>query len=219
MCGRFVLESSAEAIAEYLDSEIPPVFASRYNIAPTTPVLARTSGSLTFLRWGLVPAWAKDIKLGNRMFNARAETVTEKPSFKNAFKRRRCLIPASGFYEWHRQDGQKQPYFCHINKSLFNFAGIWERWQDAEGNELQSCAILTTEAVGEMQTVHHRMPVVIRDNNKKDWLNHQSESTALAMDCIADLNHDFEVYRVDSLVNSTRNDSSNLILPVQTSLF
>ena len=214
MCGRFVLESSAKAIAEYLDTEIQEVFASRYNIAPTTPVLAKTSAGLTFLRWGLVPAWAKDIKLGNRMFNARAETVTEKPSFKNAFKRRRCLIPASGFYEWHAENAVKQPYFCHINQSLFSFAGIWEQWQDAAGNHLQSCAILTTASVGEIQKIHHRMPVVIAENNTADWLNHATESTAVAMDCIAELNHDFEIYPVRSLVNSSSNDSKNLLMPL-----
>ena len=182
MCGRFVLESSAKAIADYLNTEIPEVFASRYNIAPTTPVLAKTAFGLSFFRWGLVPSWARDVSMGNRMFNARAETVSEKPSFKNAFKRRRCLIPASGFYEWHVEDGIKQPYFCHINKNLFSFAGIWELWQDAEGNELQSCSILTTEAVGVMSSIHHRMPVVIDENLHADWLDHATESTDQAID-------------------------------------
>ena len=211
MCGRFVLESSSQKIADYLDCEAPAVFASRYNIAPTSPVLAKMAAGLTFFRWGLVPGWAKDISLGNRMFNARAETVTEKPSFRNAFKRRRCLIPASGFYEWHAENGKKQPYFCHINQDLFSFGGIWEVWQDASGNELQSCSILTTAAVGEMEKIHHRMPVVIRDENHADWLNHESESTEQALNCIADLNHEFNMYAVSTSVNSARNDFKELI--------
>ncbi len=211
MCGRFVLSSSAKAIADYLNSDVPEVFESRYNIAPTTPVLAKTAKNLTFLRWGLLPSWAKDIKMANRMFNARAETVSEKPSFKNAFKRRRCLIPASGFYEWKAENAGKQPYFCHINQSLFSFAGIWEQWQDAAGNYLQSCAILTTAAIGEMAKIHHRMPIVIRESNQPDWLDHSTESTAVAMDCIADLNDEFEIYPVTKEVNSSRNDYSSLI--------
>jgi len=214
MCGRFVLESSSQAIADYLDCEEPEVFASRFNIAPTTPVLAKTAAGLTFFRWGLVPSWAKDISFGNRMFNARAETVSEKPSFKNAFKRRRCLIPASGFYEWHPENGLKQPYFCHIRQSLFSFAGIWEQWQDATGNQLQSCAILTSAAVGDMEKIHHRMPVVIRSENQVSWLNHSDESTDDAIACIADLDNDFSMYRVSTKVNSSRNESPDLVVPL-----
>lgn len=211
MCGRFALESSAEAIAEYLQVAAPQVFESRYNIAPTTPVLAKTDKELTFFRWGLVPSWAKDVKVGYRMFNARAETITEKPSFRNAFKRRRCLIPASGFYEWKAEDGAKQPYFCHLNHQLFSFAGIWELWQDGMGNELQSCAILTTEAIGAMAGIHQRMPVVIRDELHDQWLDHHDESTLQAMDCIAQLDSDFEIYAVSKQVNSARNDSAKLM--------
>ena len=214
MCGRFVLASSAKAVADYLDADIPELFASRYNIAPTTPVLAKTAYGLSFFRWGLVSSWAKDVSMGNRMFNARAETVAEKPSFRNAFKRRRCLIPASGFYEWHSENGKKQPYFCHINKSLFNFAGIWELWQDAEGNELQSCSILTTDAIGAMSEIHHRMPVVITEKNRTEWLNHTTESTEKAVDCITQMNAGFEIYPVSTRVNSSRNESVDLIKPL-----
>ena len=216
MCGRFALESSSEAIEEYLGSEAPGGFISRYNIAPTTPVLAKTESRLTFFRWGLVPSWAKEISIGHRMFNARAETVMQKPSFKNAFKRRRCLVPASGFYEWHAELGHKQPYFCHINHQLFCFAGIWERWQDASGNELQTCAILTTAAVGDLSRIHERMPVVIRDEDHADWLNHEDEITSGALDCMSRLNAEFEIYPVSTLVNAARNDSSELIKVLET---
>jgi putative SOS response-associated peptidase YedK len=215
MCGRFALESSAEAIADYLDTAPPELFVSRYNIAPTTPVIARTAKALTFFRWGLVPAWAKDMNAGYSMFNARAETITEKPSFRNAFRRRRCLIPASGFFEWKAEGGGKQPYFCHLEHRLFSFAGIWELWQDGQGNELQSCAILTTEAIGEMAAIHQRMPVVIRDELHQDWLHHGDESTGQAMDCIAQLDSDFQVYRVSREVNSARNDSSSLMRAIE----
>ena len=148
------------------------------------------------------------------MFNARAETVIEKPSFKNAFKRRRCLIPTSGFYEWHAENGMKQPYFCHINQSLFSFAGIWEQWQDAAGNQLQSCAILTTAALGEMEKIHHRMPVVIRTENHASWLDHSTESIDDAMSCIAELDNEFALYPVSTKVNLSKNDSPDLVLPL-----
>jgi len=214
MCGRFALESSPEAIAEYLHCDPPQQFVSRYNIAPTTPVLARAASGLTFFRWGLVPSWAKDISMGNRMFNARAETIIEKPSFRNAFKRRRCLIPASGFYEWQKKGEYKQPYYCHLNHSLFSFAAIWEYWQDGAGNELQSCATLTTESVGAMAQIHQRMPVVIRHENHATWLNHGSESTDNAMDCIAEMDTGFEIYPVSLQVNNSRNEGAALIEPL-----
>jgi putative SOS response-associated peptidase YedK len=216
MCGRFALASSPQAMAEYLQGDVPDSFVSRYNIAPTTPVLAKTSSGITFLRWGLIPSWSKDMAIGNRLFNARSETILQKPSFKNAFKRRRCLIPASGFYEWHLESGIKQPYFCHIDKALFSFAGIWEHWQDAQGNELHSCAILTTQAVGEIAAIHQRMPVVIRDELHNDWLNHANESTQAALDCISQLNSEFHIYPVSTMVNASRNDSAELINPVKT---
>lgn len=213
MCGRFALAASAEAIAEYLQVDAPEVYAARYNIAPTTPVLAKTDKELTFFSWGLVPSWAKEVSMGHRMFNARAETVAQKPSFRSAFKRRRCLVPATGFYEWKMEAGGKQPYYCHLNNRLFSFAGIWEHWQDNMGNELQTCAILTTASIGEMTRIHDRMPVVLRDEDRQVWLDHSDEKTDRAMDCIAQLDPGFEVYAVSKKVNSTRNDSAELILP------
>lgn len=211
MCGRFALQSTAQDLADYFDTEPPAMFVSRFNIAPTTPVIARTDQALTFFSWGLVPSWAKDVNIGNRMFNARSETITEKPSFRTAFKRRRCLVPATGFYEWKAEAEGKQPYFCHLNHRLFSFAGIWEHWQDAMGNELQSCSILTTESVGAMSQVHQRMPVVIRDENHRVWLDHRDEQIDDAMHCMAQRDDEFEVYAVSKKVNSARNDSADLI--------
>ncbi len=217
MCGRFALQSSAKDIADYLEVDPPQAFVSRFNIAPTTPVLAKTEQGLTFFSWGLVPSWAKDANIGSRMFNARAETVATKPSFRNAFKRRRCLVPASGFYEWKPEEGGKQPYFCHLKHQLFCFAGIWEHWQDSMGNELQSCAILTTDAVGTMRQVHDRMPVVLRDELRDQWLDHHDENTEQAMDCIAQLEDRFDVYPVSTKVNAARYDSPDLVNPIQLS--
>lgn len=217
MCGRFALQSTADELADYFDANPPRHFMSRFNIAPTTPVIARTEKELTFFQWGLVPAWAKDVTIGNRMFNARSETIAEKPSFRNAFKRRRCLVPASGFYEWKAEQGGKQPYFCHLDAPLFCFAGIWEHWQDSMGNELQSCAILTAEAEGEMADIHQRMPVVISRDLQQQWLDHHDEDTTRAWQCIEKRDDGFQVYPVSKMVNAARNDSSKLIKPLNTS--
>jgi len=211
MCGRFALESSARELADYFGLQAPEVYLSRYNIAPTTPVLARTERELTFFSWGLVPSWAKDVRIGYKMFNARAETVAEKPSFRNAFKRRRCLVPATGFYEWKAEAGGKQPYFCHLDHRLFSFAGIWEHWQDAMGNEFNTCAILTTESVGAMQDIHHRMPLVIREQDQAKWMLHNNDEIDAAQACIVSVDTDFNIYPVSKKVNSARNDSADLV--------
>ena len=214
MCGRFALTASPEAIAEYLDSAPPEPYAPRYNIAPTQPVLARTRQALTHLRWGLVPAWAKDPAIGARMINARAETVAEKPSFRNAFRRRRCLIPATGFYEWKRVGDRKQPYFCLLDQPLFCFAGIWELWQDGDGNELRSCALLTAPAEGAMSAIHDRMPVVLNDALRGLWMDHHDENIARAQACIADRVRDFRYYPVSARVNSPTREGPELIAPL-----
>ncbi len=211
MCGRFSLHAEFERLVDYLGRELPDVYARRYNIAPTTPVLALTGSDLTFFSWGLVPGWAKDVNIGNKMFNARSETVAEKPSFRNAFKRRRCLIPASGFYEWRAEAGGKQPYFCHLDQPIFCFAGIWEHWSDAMGNELQSCAILTQESRGAMHDLHHRMPVVIDESMREMWLDHRDEDTSRALSCIESATDRFRYYPVSRQVNSARNDSAALV--------
>lgn len=216
MCGRFALESSARELADYFGLESPELYVPRFNIAPTTPVLAKTDKALTFFSWGLVPGWAKDANIGNKMFNARSETVAEKPSFRNAFKRRRCLVPSTGFYEWKKEGGAKQPYFCHLDHRLFSFAGIWEHWQDAMGNELQTCAILTREASGAMQQIHHRMPVVIDEADRERWMDHADENTDAALHCIEHSDTNFEMYAVSKMVNSARNDSANLVNAINT---
>jgi len=211
MCGRFYLNSSIAEIVEQFNAPPPDIFAARYNIAPTTPVLARTAKGLTFFRWGLIPSWAKDLSIGNRMFNARAETIAEKPSFRQAYRRRRCLIPANGFYEWKTENGRKQPYCCHIDHKLFAMAGIWEQWQDGEGNQLQSCAVITTEANDAMREVHTRMPVHIAEADYSSWLDCRSEKTDVAAAIIQNTSPDYEYYAVSSAVSNSRNEGPELI--------
>ncbi len=159
MCGRFTQRSDSKRLAkEFKVAEVPAAEA-RYNIAPTQDVLAvleREDGrEATFLTWGLVPSWAKDTSMGARLINARSETVAEKPAFRQAFKQRRCIIPADGFYEWVRTEGRKQPFFFRMrDESPFGFAGLWERWEGEDGQVINSCAILTTEANEVLRPVH-----------------------------------------------------------------
>jgi len=213
MCGRFFLDTDPRDIMEHYNAPPPDIFAPRYNIAPTTPVLALSGASFELYRWGLIPSWARDVTMGNRMFNARAETVAEKPSFRAAYKRRRCLVPASGFYEWRLEHGRKQPYCCHIDHRLFSMAGIWEHWQDAEGNEIKSCALLTTEAKGEMQELHQRMPVYIAPQDYTAWLDCSTENIDEADRLLHETAPDYQYYPVSTAVSNSRNEGAELIKP------
>ena len=194
MCGRFFLHAKPGDIIEHYNVPPPDLYTARYNIAPTTPVLALDRSGFDLYRWGLVPAWAKDISLGNRMFNARAETVAEKPSFRNAYRRRRC----------------------HIDQRLFSMAGIWEQWHDADGNELQSCAILTTEAKGRMRELHDRMPVYISPADYDTWLDCRSENTDAADRLLGETDPQYEFYAVDTAVGNSRNEGPELIKPLDS---
>ena len=167
MCGRYTLKTPVEKLAEefgFDDSsvELPP----NYNVAPTQGVAAVLEEDgrrrLEVLRWGLIPPWADDPQIGSRMINARAETAPEKPSFRRAFRERRCLIPADGFYEWKRMNGGKQPYYIHMKEGRpFAFAGLWESWKEAGGPEIRSCTILTTKPNALAGEIHDRMPVIL----------------------------------------------------------
>jgi len=214
MCGRFFLDAKAGDIIEHYNAPPPDLFSARYNIAPTTPVLAYGGAKFDLYRWGLIPSWAKDVTMGNRMFNARAETVAEKPSFRNAYKRRRCLIPANGFYEWRLENGRKQPYCCHIDHRLFSMAGIGEHWQDAEGNEIQSCAVITTAAKGSMSQLSQRMPVTIAAPDYETWLDCSNDNTEAADRLMRDSAPDYEFYAVDTSVGNSRNEGPDLIAPL-----
>ncbi len=178
MCGRFTLFSPGDVLAAMFGLSAAAFPPASYNIAPSQPVAAvRTAPGgggreLALLRWGLVPSWAKDPAIGGRMINARAETVGGKPSFRSAVRRRRCLVPADGFYEWKRQDGRKRPYYVRMADGRpFAIAGVWERWEGAEGPALESCALLTTEANALLAPIHDRMPVIVAPRDFGPWLD------------------------------------------------
>ena len=178
MCGRFTLFEPDQVLArEFGVSDFPPR-SPRYNIAPSQPITAvraAPSGSgreIALLRWGLIPSWSKDPATGNRLINARAETAREKPSFRNAFRRHRCLIPTSGFYEWQRQERGKQTYFVRMrDERLFAFAGLWDRWESPDEGVIETCAILTTAANAVLAPIHDRMPVILPPSEYARWLD------------------------------------------------
>jgi putative SOS response-associated peptidase YedK len=177
MCGRFTQHHSHDQVAARFGVQASLFETSaRYNIAPTQPVAAITEHGphrerlLEPLRWGLVPFWAKDTAIGNKLINARAETVAEKPSFRNALARRRCLIPADGFYEWDRTT--KQPYHFRLRSgALFAFAGLFEEWESPDGSPLRTCTLLTTEANPLVGRIHERMPVILQPDDEDAWLD------------------------------------------------
>jgi len=178
VCGRFTLTSTPEELARRFGLQETPAAAPRYNIAPGQEVLVvRTTGeagarSASPLRWGLVPSWAKSPSVGNRMINARAETLASKPAFRAALRRRRCLVPADGFYEWAKRGAVKQPYLIGLRGGgPFAFAGLWEHWTDPEGALLESCTIVTTEASASIRAIHPRMPVILSAEVEADWLD------------------------------------------------
>lgn len=227
MCGRFALISDTERLAEIFGLDmtavtgIPPA-VPRYNIAPTQPVAAvRLSPEtgrreLTFFRWGLIPSWAKDMSIGARMINARSESVAEKPSFRAAFKRRRCIIPADGFYEWQKLNGGKQPVYIHgVEGQLLGLAGLWEVWRDPEGSSLQTCTILTTRPNELVAPIHNRMPVILEPEDYDLWLNpgdKPEQGLHLLRPYPAEK---LEAYPVSKLVNSPKNDTPECIQPVE----
>jgi putative SOS response-associated peptidase YedK len=178
MCGRFTLFESDKVLSrEFGVSDFPPR-SPRYNIAPSQPIAAvrappaGTGREFALLRWGLIPPWSKDPAIGNRLINARAETAREKPSFRNAFRRHRCLIPASGFYEWLRWERGKQPYFVRMrDERPFAFAGLWDRWEGPDEDAVETCTILTTAANAVLAPIHDRMPVIVPPGEYDRWLD------------------------------------------------
>ena len=217
MCGRFTQRADSKRIAkEFKVTEVPAVEA-RYNVAPTQEVLAvrgRGDGrEMTFFKWGLVPSWAKDASMGARLINARSETVAEKPAFRAAFKQRRCVIPADGFYEWQRTEGRKQPFFFRMrDEHPFGFAGLWERWEGEGGRVINSCAILTTEANEVLRPVHDRMPVILHPDDYELWLCGSARELDLVKEVLMPYPATEMVgYPVGSGVNSPRNQGAGLL--------
>ena len=218
MCGRFSLSQSVETIAAAFDLDEVPAWEPRYNIAPTQMVPTVVMGNspvknrqFRLMRWGLIPSWAKDPAMGARMINARTETVTEKPSFRNAFRRRRCLVVADGFYEWQRQEGKKQPFYFRLQDGQpFGFAGLWERWESADG-EVISCTILTTEANDLLRPIHDRMPVILDSKDYSLWLDPEVQPEPLQTLLRPYQTEAMTSYPVSTLVNNPANNSPECI--------
>ena len=222
MCGRYELHSNPAAIALIFGLAHPPDVHPRYNIAPTTDVpIVRVNAEgqreLVRMRWGLVPRWAKDPSIGARMINARGETIAEKPSFRTAYRRHRCLMPADGFYEWMtmRESADGEParrlpqHIRMADGSLFGFAGLYERWRSEEGDVLDSCTIVTTEANALLKSVHDRMPVIVAPESYARWLDPANADVA---DLIAPYPAAaMAYYPVSTRVNSVRHDDASLI--------
>ncbi|WP_026103005.1 SOS response-associated peptidase [Pseudanabaena sp. PCC 6802] len=225
MCGRFSQYHSAREIAEAFqvdtDDDLPP----RFNIAPSQTVAAivRTPDApqrqLRWLRWGLIPSWAKDPAIAYKLINARAETAAEKPSFRHAFKHRRCLIPSDGFYEWQRAEGsksKKQPYYFSLKDSaLFAYAGLWESWESPEGNIVETCTILTTHANDTVSPIHERMPVILNPDDYDLWLDPAIVYTDRLQALLKPYPAEATIaYPVSSKVNSPKIDSPECNQPL-----
>ncbi len=219
MCGRFtqlLTWQQVHYLYEIPATEVPPLLQPRYNGAPTQDFALcrmgadgeRTAG---LLRWGLVPFWAKDISIGSRMINARAETVHEKPSFRRSFKSRRCLIPVDGWFEWQSQQGGKQPYFLTAaDEGPLSFAGLWESWNKAD-QRLETFTIITTDACSELSEIHHRQPAIIQPHDFDFWLDPETPEDFLLQLIRAPLEGPFGMRAVSKLVNSPRNNDPEIL--------
>lgn len=223
MCGRFVQNIPLETLQQSFNISTADLsIAPNFNVAPTQEILTilkhENENKLVKLHWGLVPFWAKDVSIGNRMINARAETVASKPSFRNAFKKRRCLIPADGFYEWTGEKGHKQPYYVTSpTGEPFAFAGLWERWTDKNDESVyKSCTIITTAASESIVEIHHRMPVILDPKHYEKWLDAEIQDAKELESVLKDgIIHYMKYYPVSTFVNSVKNNDPDCIKPIR----
>ncbi|HEC61303.1 MAG TPA: SOS response-associated peptidase [bacterium] len=221
MCGRFTLTADMNALQESFPwLSIPTGLEPRYNIAPSQPVAVVPNdgvNQMDFFVWGLITSWAKDPRIGNRMINARAETLAEKPSFRAAFRRRRCLVLADGFYEWRKDPGikTKTPMYLHLkSKEPFAFAGLWEIWHSKDGSEVRSCNIITTQPNSLVQSIHNRMPVILPREAYSKWLKPgEQDPTQLSPLLLPYPAEEMIAYPVSRLVNKPQNDRPQCIIP------
>jgi putative SOS response-associated peptidase YedK len=224
MCGRFTLTVSPGQLQEAFPwVQVPNDLKPRYNIAPTQPVAVIPNDGknrLDFFIWGLIPSWAKDNKIGYRMINARSETLHEKPAFRAAFRRRRCLVLADGFYEWRQEPGKKvkTPIYIQIEpKKTFAFAGLWENWQSPDGSEVLSCTIITTPPNDLVEPIHNRMPAILDPQVYTDWLTPEEiDPSRLGKLLKPYPGDDMIAYPVSRLVNSPENDLPECIQPLSS---
>ncbi len=222
MCGRFTLALPTDQLQlAFPWLEMPDAQPPRFNIAPTQPVAVVTNADQTrmsYFQWGLVPFWAKDPKIGNRMINARSETLAEKPSFRTAYRRRRCLVLADGFYEWKKEPGRtaKTPMYICLQSGLpFAFAGLWDVWRSADGSELPTCTIITTRPNALLEPIHNRMPVILPSDAHAQWLDPGDKAPADLQPLLgAYPAEEMVAYPVSTLVNSPQNDLPACIAPV-----
>jgi putative SOS response-associated peptidase YedK len=233
MCGRYTLAVTFDELKEFFQLEDDyPLLEARYNIAPTQPVLAVreetgagsggpvTKRQIAHFSWGLVPSWSKDPRQGAKLINARAETLAEKPSFRHAFRRRRCLIPADGFYEWQGKGRNKQTFHVRLrNQKLFAFAGLYEEWHGPNGETMESCAIVTTQANELMRPLHERMPVILKPQDYDAWLSSKNEDLeVLSKLLVAYPADEMLAAPVGEFVNAVNNEGGKCLEPAQPEL-
>jgi putative SOS response-associated peptidase YedK len=221
MCGRFTI-AEVKGLGPRFSIESPVVdIYPRYNIAPTQDVpivISDSPNQLVMMRWGLIPFWAKDEKIGSRLINARAETVSTKPAFRSSLKTKRCLVPATGFYEWKKVAGNKEPFYVHLkDETFFAFAGLYDRWMSPEGKEVLSFTIITTDANSLMGEIHDRMPVILHREDEKHWLGKETPAAEeLGLLFLPYPSEEMDVYRVSPAVNDPSKESEELIRPIRT---
>jgi putative SOS response-associated peptidase YedK len=222
MCGRFTLQYSLDMLSEIFGTPLLQDIKPRYNIAPTqqVPVIRTSPGHnkrhLDMLKWGLIPSWAKDPSIGSKMINARSETVHEKPSFRTSLEHRRCIVPASGFYEWREEGGKKHPLYIRLkDNNLMLFAGLWDHWKNPENEVIESFTILTTTTNELIKPLHDRMPVILDVKDIDLWLDNQVADPERLKPLFTPYPSDLmEMYPVSDLVNSPRNDTPECIEPI-----
>jgi putative SOS response-associated peptidase YedK len=221
MCGRYAITTAPEAIRRLFGYPEQPNFPARYNVAPTQPIpivrLQTGARHFALVRWGLLPSWVKDPKGFSLVINARGESALDKPAFRNAMRRRRCLVPADGFYEWKRTGDAKQPYFIRLRGGApFAFAGLWETWTGPNGEEMETAAIVTTAASRSIAAIHDRMPVMLTPDAFDMWLDCDRVDATTATALIAPVRDELiEAHPVSRAVNKVDNDNPDLIAPVE----
>jgi putative SOS response-associated peptidase YedK len=221
LCGRFTLTEGIHELQSQFNFSFAEDMEPRYNIAPSQDILAVAAGkggrAGAKLRWGLIPFWAKDPKIGYKMINARSEGIESKPSFRHAFRQRRCLILADGFYEWKKTKGGKQPYrFVLKEDKPFAFAGLWETWKGPAAS-IASCTIITTEPNSVTEKVHDRMPVILKSSDYDMWLNPNENDPGKLKELLVPYPaEEMEAYPVSTLVNSPKNELAELISPLNS---
>ena len=215
MCGRYALYSTDEEVAEHYDAELPEGLSANYNVAPTQTMPVMTQAGLQMMRWGFIPRWAKDEKIGYKLINTRSESIFEKPLWKSVVRKNRCLIPANGFYEWQKTESGKIPYFIHLKTDqLFSFAGIWETWIH-QGRVWNTYSIITTSPNSDMKDIHDRMPVILTKEEESAWLNADDDSLITTL-----LNPPqdglLKMHEVSKAVNTIKMNDSTLIGPINS---